>query len=85
LVRTNSARLRLSFGGIGGYLVNKFVKQTKINSWLAHKSGCDQVGLIEAELRVAELAKLVAELKGRVEPAASTPTFESGVTLAEKL
>ena len=37
------------------------------------------------EKRVAELTKLVAELKGRVEPAASTPTFESGVTLAEKL
>src|ERR1700684_3731562 len=32
LVRTNRARLRLSSGGIGGYLVNKFVKQTKINS-----------------------------------------------------
>jgi len=37
LVRTKSARLRLSFGGIGGYLVNKFVKQTKINSRLAHE------------------------------------------------
>ena len=49
MVRTNSARLRLSFGGIGGYLVNKFVKQTKINSWFAHKSGFDQVALVEAE------------------------------------
>jgi len=37
------------------------------------------------EERVAELTKLVAELKGRVEPGLSTPTFESGVTLAEKL
>lgn len=37
------------------------------------------------EKRVAELTKLVAELKGRVEPAASTPAFESGVTLVEKL
>src|ERR1035441_8964793 len=49
LVRTNSARLRLSFGGIGGYLVNKFVKQTKINSGFAHKAGLDQVALVEAE------------------------------------
>jgi hypothetical protein len=49
LVRTNSARLRLSWGGIGGYLVNKFVKQTKIDSWLAHERGFDQVGLVEAE------------------------------------
>ena len=48
-MRTSSARLRLSFGGIGGYLVNKFVKQTKINSWLAHKGGFDHVGLVEAE------------------------------------
>src|ERR1019366_2851727 len=49
LVRKNSARLRLSFGGIGGYLVNKFVKQTKIDSRFAHKGGLDQVGLVEAE------------------------------------
>ena len=39
LVRTNSARLRLSLGGIGGYLVNEFAKQTKIDSWLAHECG----------------------------------------------
>jgi hypothetical protein len=43
------ARLRLSFGGIGGYLVNKFVKQTKINSRLANNGGFDQIGLVEAE------------------------------------
>src|SRR6266853_4865586 len=49
LVRTNNARLRLSLGGIGGYLVNKFVKQTKINSWLAHKCGLNQVALVETE------------------------------------
>src|ERR1019366_6449776 len=49
LVRTNSARLRLSFGGIGGYLVNKFVKQTKIDSRFAHKAGFDQVTLVEAK------------------------------------
>src|ERR1700737_4358920 len=49
LVRTNSARLRLSCGGIGGYLVSKFVKQTKINSWLRHEGGLDQVRLVEAE------------------------------------
>jgi hypothetical protein len=39
----------LSFGGIGGYLVNKFVKQTKIDSRFAHKAGFDQVTLIEAK------------------------------------
>jgi hypothetical protein len=39
----------LSFGAIGGYLVNKFVKQTKINSRFAYKTGLDQVGLSEAE------------------------------------
>jgi hypothetical protein len=38
----------LSFGGIGGYLINKFVKQTKINSRFAHESGLDQVGLVKA-------------------------------------
>jgi hypothetical protein len=38
----------LSFGGIGGYLINKFVKQTKINSWLAHEGNFDQVTLIKA-------------------------------------
>jgi len=43
------SRLRLSFGGIGGYLVNKFVKQTKINSGFVHKACFDDVGLIEAE------------------------------------
>src|SRR6266853_1602613 len=49
LVRTKRARLRLSFGGIGGYLINKFVKQTKINSWLAHKGGFDEIDLVEAK------------------------------------
>src|ERR1022692_4631906 len=49
LVRTNSARLRLSLGGIGIGLKRKFVKQTKIDSWLAHKAGFDQVRLVEAE------------------------------------
>lgn len=33
----------------GGYLVSKFVKQTKVNSWIAHEGGFDQVRLIEAE------------------------------------
>ena len=33
---------------MGGYLVNKFVKQTKVNSWFAHED-LDQVALIEAE------------------------------------
>jgi hypothetical protein len=37
----------LSFGGIGGYLVNKFVEQTKINPRFANKSGFDQLGLVK--------------------------------------
>ena len=41
--------MRLSLGSIGGYLVNKFVKQTKINSGFTHERGFDQVALIEAE------------------------------------
>jgi len=41
--------LRLSFGGIGGYLVNKFVKQTKIDSWFAHEGSLNQGGPVEAE------------------------------------
>jgi len=49
LVRTNSARLRLSFGGIGGYLVNKFVKQTKIDSRFADQTGLDQIALVKAQ------------------------------------
>src|ERR1035441_2532993 len=49
LVRTKRARLRLSFGGIGIGLKRKFVKQTKIDSWLAHECSFDQVGLVEAE------------------------------------
>src|ERR1700687_2019881 len=48
-VRTKSARLRLSLGGIGIGLKRKFVKQTKINSGFAHERGLDQVGLVEAE------------------------------------
>src|ERR1019366_5113172 len=49
LVRTNSARLRLSWGGIGIGLKRKFVKQTKIDSRFTHKGGPDQVTLVEAE------------------------------------
>jgi hypothetical protein len=33
----------LSFGGIGTGLKRKFVKQTKIDSWLAHEGGLNQV------------------------------------------
>jgi len=36
-------------GGIGGYLLNKFVKQTKVDSGFEHECGRNQVGLIEAE------------------------------------
>src|ERR1019366_1320439 len=49
LVRTNNARLRLSLGGIGGYSVNKFVKQTKVNSRFTHEGGFNQLGLVEAD------------------------------------
>jgi hypothetical protein len=41
--------LRLSFGGIGGYLVCKLVKQTTINSRLAYEYGFDEIGAVEAE------------------------------------
>jgi hypothetical protein len=34
---------------MGGYLVNKFVKQTKIDSGFAHEGGLDQVTSVEAE------------------------------------
>ena len=46
LVSTKRARLRLSLGSIGGYLVNKFVKQTKINSGFTHERGFDQAELL---------------------------------------
>jgi hypothetical protein len=36
-------------GGIGIGLKRKFVKQTKVNSGLAHKCSFDQVPLIETE------------------------------------
>jgi len=39
----------LSLGRIGGDLVNKFVKQTKIDSWLAHERGVDKPRLVEAK------------------------------------
>ena len=41
--------MQLSFGGIGKGLKRKFVKQTKINSRLAHQGSVDQVTLIEAK------------------------------------
>ena len=46
---TASARRRLSFGGIGGFLVTKFVKQTKVDSRLAHQRSFDQIALVQAE------------------------------------
>jgi hypothetical protein len=37
LPSTNRARRRLNFGGIGGFLVSKFVKPTKVlSSWPSH-------------------------------------------------
>ena len=37
LLRTSWARRRFILGGMGGYLVTKFVKQTKIDSRLANQ------------------------------------------------
>jgi hypothetical protein len=39
----------LSLGGIGIGLKREFVKQTKIDSRLAHEGSFDQITLIEAE------------------------------------
>jgi len=36
-------------GGIGGFLVSKFVKQTKIDSRLADKPSLHQIALVETE------------------------------------
>src|ERR1700690_2675882 len=43
------ARRRFSLGGIGGSLVSKFVKQTKINSRLADKPRLHQIALVKTE------------------------------------
>jgi hypothetical protein len=51
---------------MGGYLVSKFVKQTKVNSWLAHKGGFDQVGLIQAE---SDKRARGARILGKANPA----------------
>src|ERR1019366_4637177 len=49
LLRTSRPRRRFSLGGMGGYLVTKFVKQTKIDSRLADKARLHQIALVEAE------------------------------------
>src|ERR1019366_4459253 len=49
LLSTSWARRRFSLGGMGGYLVTKFVKQTKIDSRLADKPSLHQIALVEAE------------------------------------
>src|ERR1019366_3050316 len=49
LLSTSWARRRFSLGGMGGYLVTKFVKQTKIDSRLADKANLHQIALVEAE------------------------------------
>jgi hypothetical protein len=44
LVSTNRARRRLNFGSMGGLLVSKLVKPTKVfGSWPTHQSGIDQL------------------------------------------
>src|SRR5208337_4035936 len=49
LLSTSRARRRLSLGGMGGHLVSKFVKQTKIDSRLADQARLHQIALVEAE------------------------------------
>src|ERR1019366_8594206 len=49
LLSTSWARRRFSLGGMGGYLVTKFVKQTKIDSRLADQPSLHQVVLVETE------------------------------------
>src|ERR1019366_1291434 len=46
---TSWARRRFILGGMGGYLVTKFVKQTKIDSRLANQPSLRQIALVEAE------------------------------------
>jgi hypothetical protein len=48
-VRTKRARFRLSSGGNGGYLVNKFVKQTKINSRFTYERGFNQATFVKTK------------------------------------
>src|SRR5882762_6230726 len=53
LVRTNRARLRLSLGNMGGVLVNKLVKQTKVFcSWAPHQCRFGQVRPSQTETDV---------------------------------
>jgi hypothetical protein len=49
LLSTSWARRRFILGGMGGYLVHKFVKQTKIDSRLADQPSLHQVTLVETE------------------------------------
>src|ERR1019366_1761996 len=49
LLRTAMARRRFSLGGMGGYLVTKFVKQTKIDSRLADQPSLHQIALVKTE------------------------------------
>src|SRR5437868_14127109 len=51
-VSTNKARFLFSFGSMGGLLVRKLVKQTKIVSRTAHQSGIDHFLLSQAEAHV---------------------------------
>src|SRR5204863_9455373 len=47
---TKSARFGLSFGGMGGSLVRKLVKHTKVfGSWPANQSGFNQFRFIQAK------------------------------------
>src|SRR6202162_878765 len=53
LVRTNRARLRLSLGSMGGVLVIKLVKQTKVLcSWTPHQRRFGQVRPSQTETNV---------------------------------
>src|SRR5713101_3210846 len=50
--------LAIELRGIGGNLVNKFVKQTKINSGFAYECSLDQVPLVEAKPNEGHTAKV---------------------------
>src|SRR5579864_8996982 len=51
-VNTNRARFLFSFGSMGGLLVRKLVKQTKIVSGTPYQSGIDHFLLSQAEAHV---------------------------------
>jgi hypothetical protein len=59
-VRTNWARLRFNLGDMGGFLVIKLVKPTKVFcSWAPHQGGFDQILAPEAQADIGTTATRV--------------------------